>query len=59
MKERTETNTFQKAFRAFFLILFAALTSCGKKSSSDASLPLFHLPTIPHLMPLPKKFGKS
>ncbi len=37
MKERTETNTFQKAFLAFFLILFAALTSCSKKSSSDES----------------------
>ena len=37
MKARIETNTFQRAFLAFFLILVATLTSCSKNSSSDES----------------------
>jgi tetratricopeptide (TPR) repeat protein len=37
MKERFETNESQKVFLAFFLILVIALSSCGKKASSNES----------------------
>jgi tetratricopeptide (TPR) repeat protein len=37
MKERIETNESQKAFLASFLILVIALSSCGKKASSNES----------------------
>jgi tetratricopeptide (TPR) repeat protein len=37
MKNISINNTFKKAFLACFLVLFAAIFSCGKKSSFDES----------------------